>query len=162
MSSLGFVALLATVQALCSLTSQVLEPIVSMRSLYRTKFLDHAIHFIVLRQDVLQHSLAFWMLQSDSVFPSSSCFSCEDQSLLVGMNAFLVFTLVMVSVAFFSHHWNASCCCGGGCNHCCTRICRCDHVKRRCLPLLEDLQIRFAAVFSSITAVILASKLRVL
>ena len=82
-----------------------------MRSLYCTKFLVHTIHFIVLRQDVLQHSLAFWMLQSNSVFPSSSCFSCEDQSLLVGMNTFLVFTLVMASLAFFSHHWNASCCC---------------------------------------------------
>ena len=48
-----------------------------MRSLYRTKFLVHEIHFIVLRQDVLQHSLAFWMLQSDSVFPSSSCFPAK-------------------------------------------------------------------------------------
>ena len=103
------------------------------------------------------------MLQSDCVFPSSSCFSWEDQSLLVGMNTFLVFTLAMVTLAFFSHHWNASCCCCWGCcNHCCTRICRCDHVKCRCLPLLEDLQIRFVAVFPSITAVILASNLRVL
>ena len=71
-SSLGFVALLAAVQALCSLTSQVLE-------LYR---LDE---IVVLYQvscprnslDVLQHSLAFWMLQSDSVFPSSSCFPAK-------------------------------------------------------------------------------------
>ena len=37
--------------------------------------------------------------------------SCEDQSLLVGMNTFLVFTLMMTSLAFVSHHWNASCCC---------------------------------------------------
>ena len=36
---------------------------------------------------------------------------------------------------------------------------RCDNVKCCCLPLLEDLQIRFVAVFPSINAVILASKL---
>ena len=35
------------------------------------------------RHAVLQHSLAFWTFQSDSVFSSSSCFSCEDQSLLI-------------------------------------------------------------------------------
>ena len=34
------------------------------------------------RHDVLQHSLAFWTFQSDSVFSSSMLFSCEDQSLL--------------------------------------------------------------------------------
>ena len=70
-----------------------------MRSLYCTKFLVLAIHFIVIRQDVLQNILAFWMLQSDSVLSSSSCFPCEDQSLLVGMNAFLVFLLMMTSLS---------------------------------------------------------------
>ena len=109
-SSLGFVALLATVQPLCSLTSQVLELYRLDEIVVRTKFLVHAIHFIALRQDVLQHNLAFWMLQSDSVFPSEML-SLQNQSLLVGMNAFLVFTLVMVSLVFFSHQWNASCCC---------------------------------------------------
>ena len=48
--------------------------------------------------------LSFCTLLSDSVFPSLSCFPCEDQSLLVGLNAFLVldlpFTLSMVSLAF--------------------------------------------------------------
>ena len=39
--------------------------------------------------------LSFWTLLSDSVFPSLSCFPCEDQSLLVGMNAFLVLDLCL-------------------------------------------------------------------
>ena len=63
-NSLGFVTLLAIVQALCSLTNQVLE-------LYR---LDE---IFVLRRDVLQYSLAFWTFQSDSVFSSSSCFPAK-------------------------------------------------------------------------------------
>ena len=59
-SSLEFVTLLATVQALCSLTNQVLELYRLDEIVVRTKILDH--------QDVLQRSLAFWMLQSDNVF----------------------------------------------------------------------------------------------
>ena len=47
-----FVARLATVQALYSLTNQVLELHVSMGSVFHTKFsfLVHAVHFIVFRQ----------------------------------------------------------------------------------------------------------------
>ena len=61
---LEFVAPLAIVQALCSLTNQVLE-------------LCHIDEIIALRRDVLQYSLAFWMLQSDSVLSSSSCFPAK-------------------------------------------------------------------------------------
>ena len=62
-------------------------------------FLDHAIHFTVLPHDPATQS-----------FPSGCCSPTvssrhraaflEDQSLLVGMNAFLVFTSSMVSLAF--------------------------------------------------------------
>ena len=105
-SSLGFVALLATVQALCSLTCQVLE-------LYR---LDE---IVVLHQVSCSHnSLHCTSTQSclldvavRQCLPVFELLSCEDQSLSVGMNTFLVFTLMMESLAFFSHHWNASCCC---------------------------------------------------
>ena len=80
---------------------------------------------------------------------------------MVGMNTFLVFTLVMDVAGLLQSPLERQLLLLK-CFHCCTRICRCDHVKCRCLPLLEDLQIRFVAVFPSITAVILASKLQVL
>ena len=36
-----------------------------------------------------------------------------------------------------------------GCIHCCCCICYCAHSKCRCLPLLDDFQIRFVAADSS-------------
>ena len=108
-SSFGFVALLSTVQALHSLTNLVPELCISSRRC-STPFLVHAIHFIVLQQVVfisnltknhaaqdsdalatqkLSHrafhviELSIWTLQFDTVFSSSSCFSCKDQTLLI-------------------------------------------------------------------------------
>ena len=70
-NSLGLVALLSTVRALCNLTSQVLK-------LYRlNEIIVTALNFLSSQFTsvyfVKMFSLAFWMLQSDSVFPSSSC-----------------------------------------------------------------------------------------
>ena len=107
-SSLGLVAL----QALCSLTSQILK-------LYR---LDEIIvpHQVSCPRNSLHctssrcsaiHSCLLDVFSVRQCLPVFELLSCEDQSLLVGMNTFLVFTLVMMSLAFFSHHWNASCCC---------------------------------------------------
>ena len=110
-SSLGFVALLATVQALCSLTSQVLElyRLDEIVVLYQVSCPRNSLHCTSSRCSATQSCLLDVAVRQ--CLPVFELLSCEDQSLLVGMNAFLVFTLVMVSLAFFSHHWNASCCC---------------------------------------------------
>ena len=110
-NSLGFVTLLATVQALCSLTSQVLE-------LYRLNEIivphqvscpRNSLHCTSSRCSATQSCLLDAAVRQ--CLPVFELLSCEDQSLLVGMSTFLVFTLAMMTLAFFSHHWNASCCC---------------------------------------------------
>ena len=63
-------------------------------------YLDHPIHFIALPDDVLQHRAFFLDVAVRQCLPVFGLLPFEDQSLLVGMNAFLVFTLAMVSLAF--------------------------------------------------------------
>ena len=62
-----------------------------MRLVFHTRFSCHAIQIIALRQDVLQHRSFLLDVAVRQCLPVFELFSCEDQSLLVGMNAFLVF-----------------------------------------------------------------------
>ena len=73
-----------------------------MRSVFHSKFLDHAMHFI----DVLQHRAFLLDVVVRQCLPVFGLLSFEDQSLLVGMNAFLVLDLclrVVDGVTGFRH-----------------------------------------------------------
>ena len=62
-----------------------------MRSVFHSKFLDHAMHFIVLPHDVLQHRAFLLDVVVRQCLPVFGLLSFEDQSPLVWMNAFLVY-----------------------------------------------------------------------
>ena len=100
-SSFGFVAFLATVQSLRSLTNQVLELCrldeigVPYQVFLSTQF--RPLNFVKMSCNTVLPSC---MLQSDSVFPSSNCLPSKINHCWSGWMPSLSFTLAMVSLVF--------------------------------------------------------------